>query len=430
MPNQKLIQRTLHLVKKMEALALVSEEQTCLTRTYGSDAIKRANHLVMKWMEEAGLETKIDNIGNVRGRLESNNYSNKTFLLGSHMDSVKNAGKYDGPLGLLIALDVVAQLKQTDNLPFNIEVVGFCDEEGVRFTTTYLGSSALSNTFENEWLDRRDDLGISLGELINKNGGEPSKIPSDALHPEECLGFYEVHIEQGPVLEKKNIPVGIVTSIAGQTRLEIIFKGKAGHAGTTPMSMRQDALCAAAVFISAIEHYAKDLSIPLVATVGKLITGPNVSNVIPEEVIFSLDVRSPENEIMEKALHELEGTAIKICEERNLTLNWKILQKNKPVYCDSGMCNLLQKAITKAGIDKIIKLPSGAGHDAVALSKIMPVSMLFVQCKDGISHHPDEFVKFEDIKAALSVSDNFVKELIHFHQSQNKVEVKQGIFKI
>jgi len=430
MPYKDLNERTLHLIEKMEALALVSEDQTCLTRTYGSEAIKRANNLVLKWMEKAGLETRIDNIGNVRGRLESTNFSDKTFIFGSHMDSVKNAGKYDGPLGLLMALDVVAQLKQKDKLPFNIEVVGFCDEEGVRFTTTYLGSSALSNTFENEWLDRKDDLGISLAELIKKNGGDPTKIPNDALHPDECLGFYEVHIEQGPVLEKKEIPVGIVTSIAGQTRLEIHFKGKAGHAGTTPMSMRQDALCAAAEFISFIELYSKDLTIPLVATVGKLITAPNVSNVIPEEVICSLDVRSPKNEIMENALHDFEKTATKICEERNLTLDWTVLQKNKPVYCDSDLCNLLEKAISKTGINQIIKLPSGAGHDAVALSKIMPVSMLFVQCKEGISHHPDEFVKFDNILAALSVSDNFVRELIQVHQFPNKVEVKQGIFKI
>ncbi len=406
-------------------MARVSEDSKCLTRSYGSEAFKQVQYLVLNWMKEAGLTTKVDNIGNVRGRLEATWPTRKTFFLGSHLDTVKNAGKFDGPLGLLIALDIVKQMNQTNiGLPFNLEVVGFCDEEGLRFTTTYLGSSVLSNSFQEDWLERRDDKGRSLTDIIKSNGGNPRRIPHDALKAEECLGYYEVHIEQGPVLEKRKVPVGIVTFIAGQIRVELQFKGKTGHAGTTPMTMRQDALCAAANFIAEVENYAVKSGKSIIATVGKLITKPNASNVIPGEVVCSLDLRSSDNGVLYKALEALENIATDICKARNVVLNWKVLQQNNPVCCDPTLCELLERAIGLAGIDKIVKLPSGAGHDAVALSKIMPVSMLFVQCKDGISHHPDEFVKSDDIFTALKVSDIFMKQLVESHPSPISFELK------
>ncbi len=422
-------ERTQNIVQRIEAMAKVSEDKNCLTRSYGSGTFQKVTQLMLNWMHEAGLTTRIDNIGNVIGRLEATIPTDKTFIIGSHLDTVKNAGKFDGQLGLLIALDIAEQLNQFEtDLPFNIEVVGFCDEEGVRFTTTYLGSSVLSNTFQKEWLNRRDDEGLSLAEVIKKNGGDPDYIPRDAINADECLGFFEVHIEQGPVLEKNRVPVGIVTCIAGQTRVEVKFMGKAGHAGTTPMNMRQDALCAAVDFISEVEKYALNSNKSVIATVGKLITKPNVSNVIPSEVICSLDLRSPDDNAMFEALAALENKANQICKMRKLWLDWTVLQQNEAVGCDPLLCDLLEQAISQSGIEKIIKLSSGAGHDAVALSAIMPVSMLFVQCKEGISHHPDEFVKVEDISAALQVSELYLKELIRFHQLPISIEVEEEVY--
>lgn len=418
MSLKSLIIRTQQIVKRINTLAQISESPHCLTRTYGTEALSKANNLFCNWMQAAGLQIKRDTIGNVRGKLTASHSTPQTFFMGSHLDSVRNAGKFDGPLGLLIALDVVEQLSEAGvELPFNIEVVGFCDEEGTRFTTTYLGSSVLSNTFEPKWLARQDDTGMSIGELVKRQGGDPTHIPKEGLQAHECIGYYEVHIEQGPVLENADIPVGIVTSIAGQSRVEIEFKGKAGHAGTTPMNMRQDALCAAASFVVEVENYAQASENPLVATVGKLVNCPNAPNVIPSSVVCSLDLRSPDNEVMYQAIEDLEAVANQICEARNLNLDWTLLQQNKAVYCDAQFCELLAEAIEQTAVEKVIKLASGAGHDAVALSKIMPVSMLFVQCKDGISHHPDEFVKFDDICAAVRVSELFVKGLIKTHQA-------------
>ncbi|BDS09707.1 M20 family metallo-hydrolase [Aureispira anguillae] len=419
MPNQKLIQRVKRIAERIEILAHVSEEPNNLVRTYGSQALDRANQLVVEWMQAAGLKTTIDTIGNVRGRLPATNNSNKVFVMGSHLDTVKNAGKYDGPLGLLIALDVVEELGKTHKYrPFNIEVVGFCDEEGVRFTTTYLGSSALSNTFQESWLDLRDDAGISLAEVIQEKGGDVQKIQEESLSSDECLGYYEVHIEQGPVLENETISVGVVTSIAAQTRVDLRFIGKAGHAGTTPMDARQDALCAAADFITAVENYSKLSDQEITATVGKLTVEPNVSNVIPNEVHCSLDLRSPNNQGMYLALEELEGITANFCEKRKIDFKWTVLQQNEAVFFDPYLYKLLEEAVLEVGMPKLVRLTSGAGHDAVALSPIMPVSMLFIQCKDGISHHPDEFVAFEHIKDGVCVSDCFVAQLIASYQKQ------------
>jgi hydantoinase/carbamoylase family amidase len=419
MPNQDLTQRARRIAERIEILAKISDEPNNLVRTYGSSALDRANNVLVEWMQAAGLETSIDTIGNVRGRLSSSNHSKKVFVMGSHLDTVKNAGKYDGPLGLLIALEVVEELNRTNqHRPFNIEVVGFCDEEGVRFTTTYLGSSALSNTFKEAWLSLEDDAGVSLEEVIQERGGDTRKIEAESLSPEECLGYYEVHIEQGPVLETEAVSVGVVTAIAAQTRVDLRFIGKAGHAGTTPMNLRQDALCAAAEFVAAVENYSKLSDSNVIATVGKLSVKANVSNVIPSEVHCSLDLRCPENKGMYLALEELEGITTRFCKKRNIDFKWLVLQQNEAVLFDPFLYKVLGDAALTAGMPKLVHLTSGAGHDAVALSSIMPVSMLFVQCKDGISHHPDEFVAFEHIKDGLSVSDCFVTELVTSHQKQ------------
>lgn len=421
MLTENLIKRTKLLSDRIETLAKISEKSNCLTRTYGSNALRTVTKLVEEWMLDVGLETRIDNIGNIRGRLSATKPTNDVFVIGSHLDTVKDAGKFDGALGFLLALSMVEELIEKNTyLPFNIDIVGFCDEEGVRFTTTYLGSSVLSNTFEEAWLSREDEQGVRLGELIKANGGDCTQILSDGYHTENCLGFYEVHIEQGPVLENEALSVGIVTSIAGQTRVEVKFKGKVGHAGTTPIYLRKDALCAAADFVTLVENYAKNAKGTVIATVGKFLTSPNVSNVIPGDVLCSLDLRSPDNQKMNEGLEALRLKTLALCKERGITLSWDVLQQNESVTCDEQLSALLEKAVGKK--NKVLKLASGAGHDAVMLSKVMPVSMLFVQCKDGLSHHPDEFVEFNDMCIALDVSDTFMDVFLADYQEKKKLE--------
>jgi allantoate deiminase len=394
------LQRAAHIIDRIETLAAISEDPDGITRTFGTPAFKAGSELVREWMNAAGLQTRIDTIGNVRGRWDTGN--EKTLVIASHIDTVINAGKFDGPLGVIAGIDIVQTLIHSGiSIPFNIEVIAFSDEEGVRFHTTYLGSKTVTGAFDEALLDKKDKAGIALRELT----GNPSK--DDTIT--DWLGYFEIHIEQGPVLYEKNIPVAVVTAIAGQKRISITFNGMAGHAGTVPMDNRQDALCGAAEFILAIEDYA--LHHEIVATVGYLQISNAASNVIPSTVTCSLDIRSADNETLTIAFYALQKAAADICEKRQLTCEWQIIQETKPVICDAKMQALLQKSISSSGYETV-QLVSGAGHDAVPVSAVSPVCMLFVRCYKGISHHPLEHVTTEDIAAALKVSDQFILHLI------------------
>jgi allantoate deiminase len=409
------LQRADRVLQRINELASVSEEKGCITRTYGTKAFIEGRDKVERWMKEAGLQTVIDNIGNIRGKLLSVNATAKTFVIASHIDTIINAGKFDGPLGVLMGLDLIEELIQSKTkLPFHIELIGFCDEEGCRFHTTYLGSKALAGSFDHSILDAKDIAGISLEEVIRMNGGDTNKLSKDAIAKDKWLGYFEIHIEQGPVLYEKNIPVGLVTAIAGQRRAGIVFNGEAGHAGTVPMNMRKDALTCAAEFIIETEKFAIADKENIVATVGKTHIINAASNVIPGEVICSLDLRSASDEKLTSAYKKIKTIAEEICKKRSITLEWNLIQQTKPVTCDNAMNKLIKQSIIDAG-HEAIELVSGAGHDAVPVAEVSPVAMLFVRCFKGISHNPEENVELKDIEAAIKVSDNFIQALIKNH---------------
>lgn len=408
-------ERAARVLQRIQELAAISEDEYGVTRTFGTPAFVRGSALVRSWMEAAGLVTRIDNIGNVRGRLLSKRVGAKTFVIGSHIDTVVNAGTFDGPLGVLLGLDLLEQLAaQPLDLPFHIELMAFSDEEGVRFHTTYLGSKVAAGSFDFSLLAKPDARGISLAEALDVMGGNVQELAADALPANEWLGYFEAHIEQGPVLWEKKIPVALVTAIAGQQRVGLTFTGMAGHAGTVPMDMRQDALAGAAEFVLAVEQYGLAHKERLVATVGKLDVRNSASNVISGEVTCSLDVRSADAAQLQAGCEALHAQALAIARRRDLGLTWSPIQQTAPVACDAEMNKLLAQAIAGAG-HPVVELVSGAGHDAVPISAVAPATMLFVRCYKGISHNPLENAEQPDIAAALEVSERFLAQLITHH---------------
>jgi allantoate deiminase len=406
------LQRANKILQRINELASISEDVGCITRTFGTQAFIEGRDKVEQWMKEAGLQTKTDNIGNIRGRLLSQKANAKTFVIASHIDTIINAGKFDGPLGVLMGLDMVGQIIQSKaELPFHIELIGFCDEEGCRFHTTYLGSKVVAGSFDQATLHTKDEAGISLAEAIAEIGGDVNKLSKDAIAQEDWLGYFEIHIEQGPVLYEKDIPVGVVAAIAGQCRVGMVFNGEAGHAGTVPMDMRKDALACAAEFVQATEKFGNANKEKIVATVGKLHIIHSASNVIPGEVICSLDLRSSDEKILAESYDEIKKRTEQICQKRGIILEWNLIQQSKPVYCDKGLNKLLSQSVKDAGFE-LLELVSGAGHDAVPVSEVSPVTMLFVRCFKGISHNPLENVELKDMAAAIKVSDNFIQQLI------------------
>lgn len=396
------------ILQRLEALAGISENPKNLTRTFASPAMRRANALVASWMREAGMTTQVDAIGNLKGHYPGRQPNAKILLLGSHLDTVRNAGKFDGPLGVLLAVACVEQLHRAKvRLPFALEVVGFADEEGVRYQCAYLGSKVLAGCFARQDLSRKDANGVSMAAAIGQFGGDPAQLKSAALNPSRLLGYVEAHIEQGPVLEQKKLSVGIVDTIVGQTRARFRFFGQAGHAGTTPMNLRQDALCAAAEFVLAAETLAKKTR-GLVATVGEIAARPGAANVIPGEVCLSLDVRHARDLIRQTAHRALERTARQIARRRKIRFAGELVQETSAVHCSPGLSGLLGEA-ARRWQKKVPSLSSGAGHDAAIMARITPAAMLFVQCRNGISHHPGESVQARDVGVAFEVLNDFLE---------------------
>lgn len=405
------------VVQRIEQLATITEERGCVTRRFGTPAFIEGAALVKEWMEQAGLQTRIDSIGNVRGRLQSNHSGAKTLVIASHIDTVVNAGKYDGPLGVIIAIDLIEQIKSKNiTLPFSIEIIAFSDEEGVRFHTTFLGSQVITGSFNHEWLQKKDADGISMQEVMEGFGKNGTTLAQDAIPPNEWLGYFEMHIEQGPVLYDKNIPVAIVLSIAGQKRIAVTLNGMAGHAGTAPMDKRSDALTAAAECILKIENYALQQKESLVATVGTLQIPHSAGNVIPGEVHFTIDIRSGDKNFLNDATSSIHSICNEVVNKRNITIQWQLVQETDPVATDKNLNHLLRKAITESDIP-VVELVSGAGHDAVPVARIAPIAMMFIRCFKGISHNPLELAAPEDIAQALKVADAFMENLIDHYSS-------------
>jgi allantoate deiminase len=398
------------VMERCDLLGSISEEPDRLTRPFASDAMRRAHEQVTAWMREAGMEVGRDNIGNLRARYEGATGAHETLLIGSHLDSVRDAGKYDGPLGVLVGIAVVQELHDRGvRLPFGIEVVGFADEEGLRFGTTYLGSRALAGTFDAADLSRLDSDGVTMANAIRAFGGDPRSIARDRASEPELLGYCEVHIEQGPVLEARGLPVGVVSAIAGQSRHQLTFTGEAAHAGTTPMDHRKDALVAASIFVEAVADYAGSQT-GLVATVGQLTVRSGAANVVPGEVTLSLDVRHADDATRLRASKHLVDLAEKIANQRGIAIATRQVSENGTVHCSRRLTSVLAQAAQELGHPGI-QLASGAGHDAVEMAGLTEIAMLFVRCKGGISHNPAESVDEADVAVAIDVLGRFLELL-------------------
>jgi allantoate deiminase len=394
------------ILERIETLARITEQADGLTRVYLSPQHAEANRQVGNWMREAGLAVHVDAAGNLVGRREGDRPGLPCLMLGSHLDSVRNAGRYDGMLGVLTAIECVEALGDRP-LPFAIEVVGFGDEEGVRFQATMLGSRAIAGTFDTTLLDLQDAAGVSLRAALAAFGLDPTAIGSAARRREDVLAYVEYHIEQGPVLEAEGLPVGVVTAINGQQRFRIQIDGMAGHSGTVPMRLRQDALAAAAECVLAAERIATGVP-DAVATVGQLAPSPGATNVIPGRAVFSLDVRSPRDADRAAVAAAILAECRAIAARRRVTID--IVQTHELASCGcAGWLQAQLSAAIAADGHRVVALPSGAGHDAMAMVALTDVAMLFLRCRDGISHHPAESITAEDAATGARVLQAFIE---------------------
>jgi allantoate deiminase len=397
------------IMQRCEALARHSELPGGLTRVFLSPENRAANELVLGWMREAGMQAKLDAIGNVAGRYEGERPGLPCLLLGSHLDTVRDAGRYDGMLGVVSAIECVASLDaRRVRLPFAIEVIGFGDEEGVRFGTTMLGSRAVAGTLDPAVLETKDASGTSIAQALRAFGLAPEKLGEVRKRKEDVLAYAELHIEQGPVLEAEGLAVGVVTAINGFSRLRATLSGTAGHAGTVPMRLRRDALAAAAECVLAVERIAQR-DAELVATVGRIEASPGAINVIPGKVVFTVDVRAPRDELRHSCVNDVKRELASICGKRGIQIQIENLQELGVAPCAEWLMAQMDRAVAAEGL-KARRLPSGAGHDGMALRSVADIAMLFVRCKDGISHNPAESITAQDAAAGARVLCRFIEK--------------------
>lgn len=379
----------------LEQLGQISDEEGALTRTFLSPATERAKAAVAGWMQEGGLQVFEDQAGNLLGRRDCGDPAAKTLVCGSHLDTVRNAGRFDGALGVIAGILAAARAAEKP-LPYHLEVAAFSDEEGVRFQTTYLGSRFYIGKLGEAALAATDSAGISVRAAMASHRPQFPAPPA-----RELLGYVEAHIEQGPVLEFANLALGVATGIAGQSRLRVRLEGAAGHAGTTPMTIRRDALAGAAECVTLLEEMANATN-SLVATVGELAIASPASNVIPGTVTFTVDIRDADNAIREcfqrSFITEMEARMAR----RGLGPKTEIVQASPSVQCSARLTSSLEKII-KERQGSCPRFVSGAGHDVVALAEITETALLFVRCRNGLSHHPDEYASVEDISLAIDV---------------------------
>ena len=386
-------------------IATMTEEPGRITRRFLTPPVRAVHEYLRVRMQELGMQVHVDAAGNLRGLWQSQNASGKRLVMGSHIDTVPDAGAYDGVLGVVVALEWVRIAKEL-KFPINIEVIAFSEEEGVRFGVPFIGSRAVAGRFDEDILEAKDSDGVTLEAAIRAFGLDPGLIGKAALD-KDAVGFVEVHIEQGPVLESESLSVAVVTAIVGQTRLTFEFIGHANHAGTTPMRLRHDALAAAAEWIAKVETLALATD-GLVATVGKVVVEPNAGNVVPGAVKVSLDVRHATDSTRKEAIEKLIESADAIAARRSLTVK-RTRQMDQPaVPMDERMTSFLADAIEAVGLP-VKMMPSGAGHDAMVMAARVPTAMLFLRSPGGISHHPDEAVLEEDVEASLRVGRKFLE---------------------
>ena len=397
------------LLERIETLAGFSELDGGLTRVAFSKECRAASEAVIAWMTEAGMQARLDAVGNVVGRYEGETPGLPCLMMGSHLDSVRDAGKYDGPLGVLVPLACVEALHEAGRrLPFAVEVVGFVDEEGVRFRTTLLGSRGVAGTFEDKALDATDEDGVSVAQAMRDFGLDPAAIPAAARKGGDVHAYVEFHIEQGPVLEDEGLPVGVVTAISGQTRLRAAIEGTAGHAGTVPMTLRRDALAAASECIVAVESLCRDGPPGLVGTVGELAVSPGASNIIAGSTRFSLDIRSPVDSERRHAVSSIRTVLEQIVDRRRLRLALETTFDSDSCGCAPWLMDQLGAAVEGESLP-VRHLPSGAGHDGMAMIALTDIAMLFLRCEGGISHNPLEAISHDDVVTGLRVMQRFIE---------------------
>ncbi|HTU46457.1 MAG TPA: allantoate amidohydrolase [Bryobacteraceae bacterium] len=387
------------------ALAAFTETPGSITRTFLSPPMRNCHRVLSSWMKDLGMQVHVDAVGNLLGLYGTGNRAR--LLMGSHLDTVPNAGAYDGVLGVCIALAVIDAIKDSA-LPFDIEVLGFSEEEGVRFRTPFLGSLAATGRFDLELLDLKDSTGCTMREAISQFGLDPAHI-EDARIDSRAFAFLEFHIEQGPMLDAAGESLAAVSAIAGQSRLEVIFSGRANHAGTTPMNSRRDALAGAAEWISAVEEHAQSVD-GLVSTVGALQVSPGVGNVIPGEVRASLDVRHSCDNTRLAAVQHLRSEAERIAASRSLRVQFEERLNQNAVLMDEHLAGLIEKAMLRIG-ETPRHMVSGAGHDAMIMAEKVPSAMIFLRSPGGISHHPDESVRAEDVEKAIRLGVAMLADL-------------------
>ena len=394
---------------RVDQLALQSDEPGRLTRLFGGQAMGRSAAMVADWMHEAGLDVRRDIAGNIIGRSRDSTGSSGTWVIGSHLDTVPDAGRYDGVLGVLIGIAVADELG-SENLPFALEVVAFADEEGSRFGTSYLGSRAYRDgLIAPDDLRRVDRDGITLRGILDAIHDDALPPGESSGCPDDVVGYLEVHIEQGPILDDRHLPLGVVTGIRGQATGRVEFFGQARHAGTVPMSRRRDALCAAAELIGWVESLGQTTP-GLVATVGEISVEPGARNVIPGHGELSIDMRHADSAKLGDAVSQLNLQAAEIGARRGLDVRTGVSIAQAPVHCATELSTVLADSARAIGHEPV-SFDSGAGHDAAILAQRTPIAMLFVRCKDGVSHHPDEFVSTDDIRAAIACAAEFLTRL-------------------
>ena len=401
------------VMERCDLLATFSEELDTITRRFATSPMQQVHEVIGSWCRDIGMTVEIDAIGNLIGRYsphpQTYGLHPRTLLLGSHLDTVRNAGKYDGLLGVMVALACLERLHaRKEYLPFPIELIGFADEEGVRYPSVYIGSKAITGTFDPRDLTLRDEDGISFADALSAFGGnpDPQVLRTPRWSSADLLGYCEVHIEQGPVLEAQNRALAAVSSIMGQKRILIQLTGEAGHAGTLPMALRRDALCAAAELALAVETLGRNVP-GLVATVGQLDIHTPACNVVPGQVQLSIDIRHEDDTWRERCAKHLYERAQSICAERGIELKWQVFQDSQTVACSSALVQRWQRALAEEG-HLTSTLASGAGHDGVAMSTLTDIAMLFVRCQAGISHNPAEAVLEEDVAAAITALERFL----------------------
>lgn len=400
------------IMQRVEELALISESSEGLTRRFATPEHRRVNQLATHWMELAGMQVHEDAIGNVIGRYEGESPSAPAIMLGSHLDTVVMAGKYDGMLGFLSGLACVEYLSANNQrLPYAVEVIAFADEEGVRYQSTFLGSRAITGEFDTAMLAMKDKDGISMGDALVAFGKDPSQLSTAVREPGSLAAFIEVHIEQGPVLEQQGLGVGVVTAIAGATRMIATITGEAGHAGTVPMSLRSDALAAAAECILAVERLCTGPA-DLVGTVGRIVADPGAGNVISGCTEFSIDIRAASDDTRLQAVANVVKELNQLCASRQLKIAIEEVHNAGSVDCDTQIRRHIGDAVEACGVRKL-ELTSGAGHDTMVMAGIAPAGLIFVRCAGGISHNPAESITADD--AALG-AEVMMRTVLNFSQ--------------